>query len=76
MKTLVLWKVLHQMLPVEKDIQISGLSLCSMCSLCRKQEESLFHIFFIALSPPRFGIIPNRFFLSSLLFLLMILLIS
>jgi len=37
-KTLVLWKVLHQMLPVDKDIQIRGISLCSMCSLCKKQE--------------------------------------
>jgi len=45
-KTLVLWKVLHQRLPVYKDIQIRGLSFYSMCSLCRKQEESLFHFFF------------------------------
>jgi len=37
-KTLVLWKVLHQRLPVDKDIQIRGLSLCFMCSLCKKLE--------------------------------------
>jgi len=42
----VLWKVLHQRLPVNKDIQIKGISLCFMCSLCGKQEESLFHLFF------------------------------
>jgi len=46
MKTLVLWKILHQRLPIDKDIQIRGLSLCFTCSLCRKQEESLFHLFF------------------------------
>ena len=68
-KTLVLWKVLHKRLPIDKDIQVRGISLCSMCSLCRKQEESISHFSLIVLSPPRFGIIPNRFFLSSLFFL-------
>jgi len=45
-KTLVLWEVLHQRLFVDKDIQVRGFSLRSMCSLCKKEEESLFHLFF------------------------------
>ena len=45
-KTLMLWKVLYHKLSIDKDIQIRCLSLCSMCSLCRKQEESFFHLFF------------------------------
>jgi len=35
-----------QSLPIDKDIQIRGLSLCFMCSLCRKQEKYFFHLFF------------------------------
>ena len=42
----MLWKVLYQRLPIDKDIQIRDFSLCSMWSLCRKQEESLFHLSF------------------------------
>jgi len=30
---------------VGKDIQIKGTSVCFMSSLCRKQNESLFHLF-------------------------------
>jgi len=74
-KTLVLWKVLHKRLPVDKDIQVRGL-FCVVCALCVGNKKILFLIFsLISLSPPRFRIIPSRFFLSSLLFLLMILLI-
>ena len=38
-KTLVLWKVFHRRLLTDQHIQHTGLLICSMSTLCEKQEE-------------------------------------
>lgn len=45
-KSLVLWKVIHKRLPTDNEVQKRGVVLCSLCSLCREQEESIDHLFF------------------------------
>ena len=45
-KTLVLWKNFHGRLRTDQHIQNKGLHICSMCSLCEKQEEYIQHLFF------------------------------
>lgn len=44
-KNLVIWKVFHGRLPTDQHIQHRGLHICSMCTLCEKQEESIQHLF-------------------------------
>ena len=45
-KTLVLWKFFHGRLPIDQHIQNKGLHICSMCTLCKKHEKSIQHLFF------------------------------
>jgi len=45
-KTLVLWKVFHGRLPTDRHIQSKGLHICSMCTLCEKNEKFIQHLFF------------------------------
>jgi len=45
-KTLVLWKVFHGRLLTYQHIQNKGLRIFSMCTLCEKHEESIYHLFF------------------------------
>jgi len=45
-KTLVLWKVFHGWHPTDRHIQSKGLHICSMCTLCEKNEGSIQHLFF------------------------------
>ena len=37
----ILWKVFYGRLPIDQHVQLKSLHMCSMCTLCKKQEESI-----------------------------------
>jgi hypothetical protein len=45
-KSLFVWRLMHNKVPTDENLMIRGCALPSMCSLCNKQVESSFHIFF------------------------------
>jgi ribonuclease HI len=45
-KSLFVWKLMHNKVPTDENLMLRGCALPSMCSLCNKQGESTFHIFF------------------------------
>jgi hypothetical protein len=45
-KSLLAWRLMHNKIPTDENLQIRGCALPSMCSLCCKKEESSFHLFF------------------------------
>ncbi|CAJ2659028.1 unnamed protein product [Trifolium pratense] len=45
-KSLLAWRLMHNKMPTDDNLKITGCALPSMCSLCCKKEESSFHIFF------------------------------
>jgi len=43
-KTMELWKVFRGRLPTDQHILHKGLHICSICTFCEKQEESIQHL--------------------------------
>jgi hypothetical protein len=45
-KSLLVWRLMHDKLPTDEKLSLRGCYLPSMCSICKRQAESTFHIFF------------------------------
>lgn len=45
-KSLLVWRFMHDKILVDEKLKERGLLIPSMCSSCRHQEESTFHLFF------------------------------
>jgi hypothetical protein len=45
-KSLMVWRLMHDKMPTDENLMIRGCTIPSMCSLCNKQVETTFHIFF------------------------------
>jgi ribonuclease HI len=45
-KSLLAWRLMNGKLPTDENLKTRGCCLPSVCSLCHKQEESSFHLFF------------------------------
>ncbi|CAJ2635999.1 unnamed protein product [Trifolium pratense] len=45
-KSLVAWRLMHCKLPTDENLLLRGCNLPSMCSMCLKEVESSFHLFF------------------------------
>ncbi|PNY03176.1 ribonuclease H [Trifolium pratense] len=45
-KSLVAWRLMHRKLPTDENLLLRGCNLPSMCSMCLKEVESSFHLFF------------------------------
>ena len=45
-KSLLVWRVILNKLPNDDNLKNRGCCLPSMCTLCRRHEESIFHTFF------------------------------
>jgi len=49
-KIMILWKKFHGRLFTDQHIQHVGLHICSMCTLCEKQQESIQNTYFFLMS--------------------------
>jgi len=45
-RSLLVWRIMHDKVPVDDKLRERGVSFPSMCSLCSQHEESTFHLFF------------------------------
>ncbi|GAU22346.1 hypothetical protein TSUD_106740 [Trifolium subterraneum] len=45
-KSCLAWSLMHNKVPTDENLMLRGCALPSMCSLCNKNVESSFHIFF------------------------------
>jgi hypothetical protein len=45
-KSCLAWRLMHNKVPTDENLMLRGCALPSMCSLCNKNVESSFHIFF------------------------------
>jgi ribonuclease HI len=45
-KSLLVWRLMHGKIPSDENLMIRGCNLASQCSLCCKQSESSWHLFF------------------------------
>jgi ribonuclease HI len=45
-KSLLVWRLMHGKIPTDDNLMLRGCHIPSMCSLCNKQVESSFHLFF------------------------------
>lgn len=45
-KSLMVWRLMLDKLPTDEKLSHRGLNLPSMCSLCKKNQETSFHLFF------------------------------
>lgn len=44
-KSFHVWRIIHNKMPTDENLQLRGLSFPSMCSLCNKQPETSKHLF-------------------------------
>ncbi|XP_062028777.1 uncharacterized protein LOC133744735 [Rosa rugosa] len=66
-KSLVAWKVLNKRILTDDWLVRRGIYLCSQCSICRSQGESLHHLFFDCSLVHEFWVWLASFFRISLL---------
>jgi hypothetical protein len=45
-KSLLVWRLMYDKLPTDEKLLIRGCHLHSMCSICKNQVDSTFHVFF------------------------------
>jgi ribonuclease HI len=45
-KSLLVWRLMYDKLPTDENLMIRGCYLPSMCSICKNQVDSTFHVFF------------------------------
>jgi hypothetical protein len=45
-KSLLVWRLMYDKLPTDEKLMIRGCHLPSMCSICKNQVDSTFHLFF------------------------------
>jgi hypothetical protein len=45
-KSLLVWRLMYDKIPTDENLLIRGCYLPSMCSICKTQVETTFHIFF------------------------------
>lgn len=67
-KSLVLWKLLRDKLPIDNEFQYIFINLCSTCSVCNLQAESPQHIFNDCHGVSSFGLqktFPGSFFRNN-----------
>lgn len=45
-KSLLVWRIMNEVIPSDDALQIRGCNSCSMCSICKESCESSSHLFF------------------------------